>query len=1162
MAASVAQRDDFGAAPYEKHEYIGAVTLVHFSNDGSLLYVGVGSTLYLYDTTSGDLVAQHDILTRGILHGGDFVSLVASSKDALRNVGVFFGQKRVACFRELPQTAHEAAAQQELRRVGKKHTKVFGDWVFDAQILSHETHQSGAFPLLAVGFAHNFIQIWDAEQDHVLRAVQCAERCILYSLAFHGRRLDDLVVASGTVFQQILLWKPITLQTSIESEDAAVVPAQCLHSHDGVLFKLEWSSDASMLASVSDDRTVQLWSNRDLNEFPDKADSATAASGFLQTTESTLAFMSKLQSTAAEDDASSNVVLSKEFRSVFRSWGHSARLWDVKFCAFGLATTSEDAVCKIWDFAGNCVASLQGHMGKHVWRVAVHPSQSIVATGGTDGAVKLWQLRDQVKCTSSITHAFCQSIPLYTDDNKHLYLSEKKSKNTLSIRDIVVNSDRGDVGFVATELGQIFQIDLKANTSTLFYTFGLGSSSGADDGSQQEETGNEKKKQPRAANLSAFSMDASNTMLLGGDATGVASIVDIATATLKCSWKAHETRIMKLWWRSRDMKSDNGSLFTSGADGTLREWRAVGGDAALRMELVVSYKCPGKCAASSLLVVDRSVSRNVVCGDGRGNVFAFIRSLDRECDSEEVIAPSHVLKGAHGREQVTSLLFHDRVLLSGGHDGYICSYLSEFDADGALKLTHIGRDSIKGMATIKDLWWNDNDELLVLGFYASQAILHNFTAQYRLFSIECGGWRRPHALVTKHTPGSASLPMHTFLFTPPAVSKKADIELKVHSAIITGAEYEKEQGPLPTIGNQSSLHHLYHGKMTSAAVMIGNRLVTAAEDNSLKLHIQRASINQKKTRWVCVSSSVAHTTTVRALSAFRLSSASAHILLSGGGKQTINVWRVRDGLDVLELVCSFEKDELLQDHRILGIETFALPGGDNNDRYRLVTACNSEGVIQLLMLDLELARLTELGECSSSKKPILSCASFQRGDDAAILAVGSTDGMVNLWNFAKFLRSFSSPQEFAAGTLLKELMPSVSYMGHDFGANCVTIVGGLDNKSFTVLSGGDDQNVRLHELTLDTLETLNDVRAVNASGSAIKAIYSDGRVVFIAGYDQRVSKWRIVVDAVTGCKTLEWQCAAFSECADIADVAVLEDDEEAHTVVVVGQGLQTIRFRQ
>lgn len=59
----------------EKREYIGAVTLVHFSADGSLLYVGVGPTLFLYETATGALVAQHDVLTRGILHGCDIGAL-------------------------------------------------------------------------------------------------------------------------------------------------------------------------------------------------------------------------------------------------------------------------------------------------------------------------------------------------------------------------------------------------------------------------------------------------------------------------------------------------------------------------------------------------------------------------------------------------------------------------------------------------------------------------------------------------------------------------------------------------------------------------------------------------------------------------------------------------------------------------------------------------------------------------------------------------------------------------------------------------------------------------------------------------------------------------------------------------------------------------------
>lgn len=1133
-----------------------------------------------------------------------------AGNNVIRNVAVFFGQKRVACVHSLPQSRSEASAtvsSQQLQRfaAGKRATKVFSDWVFDVRILSKDVNPRSEFPLLAVGLAHNFIQIWEPEHDHVLRTIQCAERCILYALAFHGRNSEELVVASGTVFQQILLWKPIftkanksDAQTKGDGDNETVVPAQRLHSHDGVLFKLEWSSDASMLASVSDDRTVQLWSNRDATEFPEK--SATRdAGGFFESTEQTITFMSALS-----DKANTTVDLGSAYRSVFRSWGHTARLWDVKFCAYGLATTSEDSLCKLWDFAGNCIASLQGHMGKHVWRVAVHPSQAIVATGGTDGAAKLWSLHDQVKSTSANSSAFCQSIPLFSHEDSHLHEKKTKTKGkakTLSIRDIVVDQRHGETGFVASELGQIFKIDIRSQVSSLFFTVGdeaVASSTGVVVNEDETTTS------PPPSNLSTFTTDSLNKVLLAGSSTGVVSIVDIATATLTCEWKAHASRVVKIFWTRVGANGDSDSLFTVCADCTIREWRSVitttttsengaNNGEELHMELLATYKTPGKCSASALLVMDRAMTRNIVCGDGRGNVFVFRRPLDLEaqdCGTDndtEPQTPSLVLKSVHGREQVTSLLMRDNVLLSGGHDGYICSYLVDFNGpegdDGALSLKFIGHDSIKGMTTIKCLWLNEHQELLVLGFYASQAILHNFSSQYRLFSIECGGWRRPHALVAKHIENS-SLLAHTFLFTPPVTNKADLLELKVHSTLTQRAPSFAQ----PVLG-KASLHHQFHGKMTTCVAKLGgDRLVTAAEDNSVKLHKLKLTLSQAvilggepKARWECVSTGVAHTTTVRALTSFRVRD--AHILLSGGGKQRINVWKVRDGVDVIEHVCSFEKEDSLQDHRILGLETFVLrpPGwsdSKHDERYRLVAACNSEGAVQLLLLDLVLARLVEVGEVSSSKKPILSCAGFQQqgenGDVVAALAVGSTDGMVNVWNFAGLLRDLEAAvldqQLLHTSTALTGLAPVASYLAHDMGVNCLAIAH-HDAATFSIISGGDDQNVRLRELSTKSLQSeegddgvVSDTRAINASGSAIKAIRSDGCVVFIAGYDQRVSKWGIVSEEKK--KTLQWQCAAFSECADIADLAVSEEPascgDGAHVVVVVGQGLQTLHFRK
>lgn len=1118
------------------------------------------------------------------------------------SAAAFFGQKRVALVCDLPETPAQAREQQQ-RGAGarQQQTKQFGDWIFDVRVLSREASLQ-----LAVGLAHNYVQIWEPASDRVLRSVQCAERCILYALAFHGRGADELLVASGTVFQQILLWKPFGRERSSGADDdetAAVAPAQRLHSHDGVLFKLEWSSDASMLASVSDDRTVQLWSSRDADSFPAKSD-ARGADGFLESTHQTLAFMRQHLGDQQQDRPSSADVRSA-FRSVFRSWGHSARLWDVKFCAYGLATTSEDAVCKIWDLAGNCIASLHGHVGRHAWRVAVHPSQAIVATGGADSAVKLWNLHDQAKSSSSDSDAFCQSIPLFAASP----MKQSGKSKTMSVRDVVVDQEHGNRAFVASELGQIFAVDITSQTSSLFYDLGGSSSERQKRESFEADGDGESAKHVPPPNLSTLAMDSRSEALLIGDSVGVVSIVVIKTATLKHRWRAHDSRVIKVVWNREE---DSNSLFTLSVDCTIREWRPVATsavDGVSAMELVASFKSPGKSAASSLLVIDRNATRNIVCGDGRGNVFVFHRSLAHVTRSPDddlrAAAPSLVLRGVHGREQVSSLMLHGELMYSGGHDGYLCSYVADFSRSsndsengGALSLRFIGRDSIKGMATIKSLWLSAARELFVLGFYASQAILHNFTAQYRLFSIECGGWRRPHALVTKDVNASPSLPAHTFLFTPPVANKAQLLELKVHSTITQSSAPPFQQPPLGKI----SLHYQYHGKMTTCVVKVGERLVTAADDNSIKLHRQQQQDTSGDvdiaSSWECVSTGVAHTTTVRALTQFR--TAGAHVLLSGGGKQRVSVWRVADAAEVIEFVCGFEREDALQDHRILGLATFAVrpsaDGSGSEQRYRLVTACNSEGSIQLLLLDLERATLVELGEVSSSKKPILSCAGFQHRssdtayNDAAVLAVGSTDGMITVWSFAGLVRELERSDDLTGVTgatfrrLLSYLVPAESYLAHDMGVNCIAIAH-YDATSFSIISGGDDQSVRLREYKTggESYEVGSDTRAINASGSAIKAVYSDGSAVFLAGYDQRVSKWKIVTSSssssndgvkavgeeadastVESRKALEWQCAAFSECADIADLVVWESEErsDSHMVAVVGQGLQVIRFRK
>ncbi|CAI5733471.1 unnamed protein product [Peronospora destructor] len=973
------------APSIEKLEFLGAVTLLSFSSDGSLIYVGVGSTIFLYATATGKLASEHTVLTRGIVHGCDFVRLPDTATNSF--AGVFFGQKRVSCFRNLPQNPEAARGLEKLMTWGKP--RVFCDWVFDAHLLTDDfASKKNKNLLAAVGLAHNFVQIWDPVTSDILRSIQCVDRCILYALAFHGRSLDDLVVASGTVFQQILLWNP--MENAFKGVNAAVEPVQRLHAHDGVIFKLAWSSDARSLASVSDDRTVQLWSNN-VNIKVD---------------------LLHLPRTSNRDE-----LLQCRYSPVFRAWGHSARIWDVSFWERGVVTASEDGLSKLWDLEGNCLATLQGHMGKNVWRVAVLPSQKMIATGGGDGAVKLWDIARQLMSSSdgrSGAIDLCKTIRVHmTRTSTELMKQKKGCPSSHSVRNIVLSPlDNGKTAFVASEHGEIFRLDLLSLTAE--FVFGILPTDAA-------------LVQTRRGGLSTFSIDFSGRFLLLGEVTGRVSLVRASTGTLLYSWNTQANiRVMKIWWDQED------ALLISNASGVLTEWRPIIGEAcdslaplSITINLVATFKIPAKSSISSILVVDRPPKiKNIVGGDGHGNVYIFYRTCtspeSSNIEADVVRSPGLVLKSVHGRELVASLLLGDAqncyiTMFSGGHDGYICSYALKEDTSGALTATQLGRESIRAISTVKQLRWrqpSSNDgktknDLMVFGFHASHAVLYNMTAQYRVFKVACGGWRRPHALCIRSDGVMLAIPSHTFVFIPP--TQKQHVDIKVHSTCTLLTEHESAEAS--SVFSRCSLHDHHHGRMTTSVAFLGQgRLVTAAEDNSLMLHRRRPQCDQEKSsRWGSVASGIAHTTTVRALTTFRRKNSDGveeYTVLSGGGKQRLNVWLVSGEYDDLRHVCGHERVEATQDHRILGLATFSIPYVSDN--YRLVTACNSEGSIQLLLLDVENGELLELGDCHLAlKKPILSCIGFQKGDAEAMiagLAVGSTDGLVTLWDLSLLLK--------------------------------------------------------------------------------------------------------------------------------------------------------------
>eukprot|EP00899_Mesostigma_viride_P014654 jgi/Mesvir1/2318/Mv19348-RA.4 len=242
-------------------------------------------------------------------------------------------------------------------------------------------------PRVAVGLSSNVVEVWRVlPRPQALYRVVCQERCNLYSLRLFTRHTNELLVASGTIFNEILIWsaspadddmpsrKP-TVPVAVHAAPAAprvrqgsplVAPvALRLRGHEGSVHALAWHADGHVLASVSDDRTLRVW---DLAGVP-----GTAA-------------CSERENSTGETSVAPR----------FTAFGHTARIWDCAITDQMVVTASEDGTCRVWAAAdGKHVSKLHGHQGTSVWRCALLMAGTApvaLLTAGADASLKLWSL--------------------------------------------------------------------------------------------------------------------------------------------------------------------------------------------------------------------------------------------------------------------------------------------------------------------------------------------------------------------------------------------------------------------------------------------------------------------------------------------------------------------------------------------------------------------------------------------------------------------------------------------------------------------------------------------------------------------------------------------------------------------------------------------------
>lgn len=267
-------------------------------------------------------------------------------------------------------------------------------------------------------------------------------RPILYSAQVRWTNEDEVLVAAGTVFGEIIVWRCRGLDDNRES-DQGVQVLFVFTGHEGSIFGVDISPDIfvpaedstekgaekrmRLLASCSDDRTIRIWdissdattSTQDQRTLPDEKEDG-------QDMEKHRHHFTEARETGFGENIPSLEASASHVSSnpLAMAMGHVSRIWNVRFATtktqwgaakggLTLYSFGEDASAQKWrldlsgaaldgqpqDAAGGTAtlshqAIMLRHNGKHIWSSAIlgssaanNNTRTLIATGGSDGKI-------------------------------------------------------------------------------------------------------------------------------------------------------------------------------------------------------------------------------------------------------------------------------------------------------------------------------------------------------------------------------------------------------------------------------------------------------------------------------------------------------------------------------------------------------------------------------------------------------------------------------------------------------------------------------------------------------------------------------------------------------------------------------------------------------
>ncbi|XP_072762395.1 tRNA (34-2'-O)-methyltransferase regulator WDR6-like [Anoplolepis gracilipes] len=292
--------------------------------------VGMGPTLYFFQLSKYDenynLREKLDCLYPNNIHG-----IVVGPNNKL----AVFGAKSICICNIINQ---EESREMTLE---KQSIDQLNDWIIAVEWISKMQ--------LAILFAHNYLCLYNVF-DKSFQEVHCKEKCILYCGSITGTSQENLVIFSGTVFQEILIWK-------IDNCDI-IGEMPVLHrliGHKGVIFSVIYDSCSRLICSTSDDRSVRLW-----------------------------------RVATIENSESNN--LNWQTVKIFQEkamFVHTARVWKAIIRDEIVVTIGEDSFICTWSLSGALLNKV--HHRAPIWSIDISKDGQRIFTGAADGSVYVWK---------------------------------------------------------------------------------------------------------------------------------------------------------------------------------------------------------------------------------------------------------------------------------------------------------------------------------------------------------------------------------------------------------------------------------------------------------------------------------------------------------------------------------------------------------------------------------------------------------------------------------------------------------------------------------------------------------------------------------------------------------------------------------------------------